>query len=76
MSKHKVLASLLSLALTACSQNITGTSEQMCRSWETIRPSRHDVMSKGTVEQIVGNNAARQVWCEVPPQFASWKARS
>lgn len=52
-----------------------GTSEQVCRTWQTIRPSRKDVLTPPTTEQIVGNNAARETWCPAP-RFASVAARA
>lgn len=55
---------MLLLTLTGCSKDITGTAEQMCQSWQTIRPSRKDVLTQGTKEQIAGNNAANEAWCQ------------
>lgn len=37
----------------------------MCNSIEPIRPSRKDVLTQGTKEQIVGTNAAIETWCPV-----------
>jgi hypothetical protein len=48
----------------------------VCRTWEMIRPSRKDVLTQGTAEQIAGNNAAREQWCTPPPRFASITART
>tara|TARA_R110000868_G_scaffold340674_1_gene601355 strand:- start:2482 stop:2613 length:132 start_codon:yes stop_codon:yes gene_type:complete len=42
----------------------------MCNSIGTIKPSRKDVLTPGTKEQIVGTNAAIETWC-VPQKVAS-----
>lgn len=76
-----MLAVLPLLSLTSGCSSIsateapTGTAQQICRTWETIRPSRKDVLTPGTAEQIVGNNAAREQWCPAP-RFASVTART
>jgi hypothetical protein len=49
--------------LIGCSSATTVTSSQMCNSIEPIRPSRKDVLTAGTKEQIVGTNAAIETWC-------------
>lgn len=53
----------------------------MCRSWQTIRPSRkQDQISLDTAKMIAGNNVSRDAWCQkdhpTPPRFASVTARS
>lgn len=65
------LAPLLLLApLQACSTangetRTTGTADQICKDWSTIRPSRKDdKLSEDTARQIAGNNAARGTWCK------------
>lgn len=67
MRKRNALALLLSsVLLTACaatSETKEGTAVQMCRSWIPIYPSRKDVLTQGTSEQIAGNNAASEQWC-------------
>lgn len=66
MRKLKLLASALCLMQTACSASTIATSSaQMCNSIEPIRPSRQDVLTQGTKEQIVGTNAAIETWCPV-----------
>jgi hypothetical protein len=40
----------------------------MCRSWEPIYPSRKDVLTRGTAEQIAANNAGNEQWCGVKPR--------
>ena len=83
MRRLKRPAALLLLSMTsACSSitateppQITGTAEQICRTWETIRPSRKDVLTDETAKMIVGNNVAREQWCP-PPKFASVTART
>ena len=70
MQRLKPLAAALLLTLTACSQSITGTSAQMCNSIDPIKPSRKDVLTQGTKEQIVGTNAAIETWC-APQKVAS-----
>jgi hypothetical protein len=77
-----MLAALLLPSLSACSNGFTGTDSpagtaaQVCRTWETIRPSRKDVLTQGTAEQIAGNNVAREQWCTPPPRFASVTSRT
>jgi len=77
-----MLAALPLLSLTSACSSIsateappTGAAEHVCRSWQIIRPSRKDVLTPGTTEQIVGNNAARETWCPAP-RFASVTARA
>lgn len=71
MPRLKMLAVLLSSALTTACANTTGTegtAAQVCRSWGEIRPSRKDVLTPDTARQITGNNAAHEAWC--PPSKA------
>lgn len=49
---------------------------RVCESWQRIRPSRKDMLTPGTAEQIVGNNVAREAWCSQPPKFASARVRA
>lgn len=35
----------------------------MCQSVQVIKPSRKDVLTQGTKEQIAGTNAAIETWC-------------
>lgn len=77
-----MLAVLPLLSLPACSTAITatevvdGTVVQICRSWEPIRPSRKDVLTQGTAEQIATNNAANEQWCRRTTGFASVTSRT
>lgn len=77
-----MLVALPLLSLGACSNAITGTevvdgtAVQICRSWDLIRPSRKDVLTKGTAEQIAANNAANEQWCKRTTGFASIASRT
>lgn len=63
MMTRFAIACALAFPLAACGTTITGTAEQMCDSIKPIRPSRKDVLTQGTKEQIVGTNAAIETWC-------------
>ena len=67
MPRLLIVAALLSASLTGCSQDITGTSAQMCKQWVPIYPSRKDKLTDGTAGQIAGNNSANEVWCGSKP---------
>lgn len=53
--------------MTACAASTEtkreGTAEQICKTWKPIYPSRQDKLTKGTAEQIAGNNVASEQWC-------------
>ena len=67
MRKLCPLAVLLSVTLPACSNDIVGTKEAVCRSWLPISVSRKDVLTPRTASEIAGNNAAAEVWCGQRP---------
>jgi hypothetical protein len=54
------------ISLGGCASTITGTTAQMCESLPPIYPSRKD--TRGTLDQVAGNNAAREAWCGRPPK--------
>ena len=79
MSKLKPIGALLLLPmLSGCStsdaSSETSLSPKVCKSWETIRPSRKDTAE--TLKQVAGNNVARDAWCTAPPKFASALVRA
>lgn len=65
----------LGLMLSGCSTPTAAINPQAaCESWQTIWPSRRDVLTDGTAEQVAGNNAARKAWCgtdSTPQRVAS-----
>lgn len=64
MRRLSRLASALCLILTACSANSTEINPKLvCESWKPIYPSRKDVLTPGTKEQMAGNNAANESVC-------------
>lgn len=69
MRPLKISVVLLSAMLQGCSIFTTetkpsaGMEPQMCKSLNLIQPSRKDVLTPGTVEMIVGDNAAKETWC-------------
>lgn len=66
MRRLALLAALLSASLTSGCANtgaIDGTTVHVCKTWEPIYPSKSDKLTDGTARQIVGNNAANEVWC-------------
>ena len=69
---------LLPVMLCACStsdaSSETSLSPKVCKSWETIRPSRKDTAD--TLRQVAGNNVARDAWCSDPPKFAGVRVRA
>jgi len=72
------VALLLLTTLSACSKSEanseTSLSPKVCESWERIRPSRKD--TPDTLKQVIGNNVARDAWCNDPPAFASARVRA
>lgn len=73
------IAAIFLMALSGCAQTEVkpdGTAVQICRTWETIRPSRKDVLTDDTAKQIAGNNVAREQWCYPPARFAAVTSRS
>ena len=63
MLKRRLLAGGLLLSLTACSQNIAGTAEQMCNSIQPVSISKRDVLTPDTKKSIAGTNAGIETWC-------------
>jgi hypothetical protein len=68
MRRLKLLAAALSLTLIGCSKDIIATSAGVCRAIEPIRPSRKDVLTQGTKEQIAGTNAVILSSCGKGPE--------
>lgn len=70
MRRPKLLASVLSLTLIGCSNDITVTSAGICQSLEPIQPSRKDILTQKTKEDIVGTNAVIETSCGKKPKEA------
>lgn len=49
--------------LIGCSNGIIATSAGVCQSLEPIQPSRKDVLTPGTKQQIAGTNAVIETSC-------------
>lgn len=41
---------------------VVAQRDQLCRDWKEITRSKDDRLSKGTAEQIAGNNVSRSAW--------------
>jgi hypothetical protein len=48
--------------LSACSQSIVVTADELCQSWRYQTVSKHDKLTEKTAAGIEGNNAARTAW--------------
>lgn len=49
--------------LIGCSNDITVTSAGICQSLKPIQPSRKDILTQKTKEDIVGTNAVIETSC-------------
>lgn len=79
MRRRSALLIVLGLILSGCSTNTTAIDPRLiCDSWKPIYPSRRDVLTDGTAEQIAGNNAANESICgkrPPPPRRIAANAR-
>jgi len=55
----------VTVALSGCAKAPEGTLAQVCgpNGWREIGVRKADVITPGTAQEIIGNNAARAAWC-------------
>ena len=61
-----IFGAFVGIASSGCATAPTGTLAQVCgpNGWREIGVSKSDVISPDTAREIIGNNDARQAWCQ------------
>ena len=61
-----IFGAFVGIASSGCATAPTGTLAQVCgpNGWREIGVSKSDVITPDTAREIIGNNDARQAWCQ------------
>jgi len=67
--RNLILLLVMTSAISGCKHTDTPpiTAAASCQLFEVIRPSRQDVLTRGTKEQIVAHNRVWRDNCEAKP---------
>lgn len=67
--KNLIVLLMVTSAISGCKHTDTPpiTAAASCQLFQVIRPSRQDVLTRGTKEQIVAHNRVYRANCEAQP---------
>lgn len=65
-----MLLSSLTIGISGCAKEPepAGLQAHLCRTWQPISVSKKDTLTDQTKKEIVGNNAANELWCPRPKE--------